>query len=152
MDDRPCVARRSLPANSLPGCTAEEQARAVRYKIAKAREQFVIGRWTAPRGLLSDYLGVAPNAVPLAYMPSGKPILGERYGLHFNVTHTDWHRVVLAVGRRRVGVDVERVRAVGRRGGPGQPVLFTGGRGRISLPAGTRPPDRVLPRVDVQGG
>jgi 4'-phosphopantetheinyl transferase len=91
--------------------TAEEQSRAVRYKIAKAREQFVIGRGLL-RGLLSNCLGVAPNAVPLAYLPSGKPILGEDFaGLHFNVTHTDGI-AVLAVGWRRVGVDVERVRAV----------------------------------------
>jgi 4'-phosphopantetheinyl transferase len=89
--------------------TAEEQARALRYKIAKAREQFVIGRGLL-RGLLAHYLNVAPVAVPLSYLPSGKPVLtGGASSLHFNVTHTDGI-LVLAAGRRRVGVDVERVR------------------------------------------
>src|SRR5215470_14061162 len=56
--------------------TAEEQSRAVRYKIAKAREQFVIGRGLL-RGFLSEYLGIAPPAVPLTYLPSGKPVLSS---------------------------------------------------------------------------
>jgi len=89
--------------------TAEEKSRATCYKIAKAREQFVIGRGLL-RGLLGNYLGVAPTAVPLAYLPSGKPVLDKRHSaLHFNVTHTDGI-AVLVVGHTRVGVDVERVR------------------------------------------
>jgi 4'-phosphopantetheinyl transferase len=89
--------------------TLDEQARAARYLIAKVREQFVIGRGLL-RGLLADCLGVAPGAVPLACLPSGKPVLaGEGAALHFNVAHTDGV-LVLAAGRRRVGVDVERVR------------------------------------------
>jgi 4'-phosphopantetheinyl transferase len=93
--------------------TADERARAVRYKIAKAREQFVIGRGLL-RGLLADYLNTAPDAVPLRYLPSGKPVLDACPAcgldtLHFNVTHTDGI-LVLAAARRRVGVDVERLR------------------------------------------
>ena len=89
--------------------TAHEQARAVRYKIAKAREQFVIGRGLL-RGLLADCLRVAPAAVPLDYLPSGKPVLAtDEIGLHFNVTHTDGVAVLVA-GCSRVGVDVERPR------------------------------------------
>jgi 4'-phosphopantetheinyl transferase len=91
--------------------TPEEQARARRYKIAKAREQFVIGRGLL-RGWLGGYLGVTPQAVPLAYLPSGKPVLGAgEWPLHFNVTHTDGVAVLVA-GRSRLGVDVERVRPV----------------------------------------
>ena len=89
--------------------TADEQARARRYLPAKVREQFVIGRGLL-RGLLGDCLGLAPIAVPLETLPSGKPVLaGETPALHFNVTHTDGV-LVLAAGRRRVGVDAERVR------------------------------------------
>jgi 4'-phosphopantetheinyl transferase len=95
--------------------TADERVRAANYKIAKAREQFVIGRGLL-RGLLADFLGTAPEAVPLCYLPSGKPILdaGRAAGsapLHFNLTHTDGV-LVLAAARRRIGVDVERVRPV----------------------------------------
>lgn len=96
--------------------TEEEQARARRYKIAKAREQFAIGRGLL-RGLLGEVLGVPPATVPLAYLPSKKPILcGESPALHFNVTHTDGVAVI-ALARRRVGVDVERVRAIENRDG-----------------------------------
>lgn len=91
--------------------TAEEQTRALRYKIAKAREQFTIGRGLL-RGLLGECLGTDPGAVPLAYLPSGKPVLADGgSGLHFNVTHTDGVAVV-SLARQRVGVDVEIVRPI----------------------------------------
>jgi 4'-phosphopantetheinyl transferase len=87
----------------------DEQVRAVRYRIARAREQFVVGRGLL-RGALGRWLGVEPSAVPLAYLPSGKPILARSdVPLQFNVTHTDGV-LVLAAARRRVGVDVEHVR------------------------------------------
>jgi 4'-phosphopantetheinyl transferase len=90
----------------------DEQARAARYRIARAREQFVVGRGLL-RGLLGSCLGVEPAAVPLAYLPSGKSVLARPDPpLHFNITHTDGV-LVLVAGRRRVGVDVERVRTMG---------------------------------------
>ena len=106
------LVRPPVPAGELFGrLTADERARAARYLIAAVRDQFVIGRGLL-RGLLGDCLGIPPAAVPLAQLPSGKPVLaGEGPPLHFNVTHTDGV-LVLAVGRRRVGVDVERVRAL----------------------------------------
>ena len=118
------------PAALFARLTAEEKARAERYKIAKAREQFVIGRGLL-RGLLADLLGVAPAAVPLCYLPSGKPVLaGCDSPLHFNVTHTDGI-LILAAGGRRLGVDVERPRPiadadglVGRYFSPAEGVAF----------------------------
>ncbi|MCI0704468.1 MAG: 4'-phosphopantetheinyl transferase superfamily protein, partial [Planctomycetia bacterium] len=82
------------------------------------REQFVIGRGLLRR-LLGGYFGIEPRTVPIAYLPSGKPVLGEVGAgklmedppLHFNVTHTDGI-AVLAIAQRRVGVDVEVVRHV----------------------------------------
>ena len=105
------LARPPVHADELfARLTAEEQSRALRYKIAKAREQFAIGRGLL-RGLLGECLGLPPAAVPLAYLPSGKPVLACEPGLHFNVTHTDGVAVI-ALARRRVGVDVERVRPI----------------------------------------
>jgi 4'-phosphopantetheinyl transferase len=105
------LARPPLHPDELFGrLTPDEQARACRYKIAKAREQFVIGRGLL-RGWLGSYLDLAPHAVPLAYLPSGKPVLETPDALHFNVTHTDGVAVLVAA-RSRVGVDVERVRPV----------------------------------------
>ncbi len=106
------LARPPVHPNELfTRLTPEERVRAERYRIAKAREQFVIGRGLL-RGLLGELLDTAPAAVPLVYLPSGKPILaGTNAPLHFNITHTDGV-LVLVAGRRRVGVDVECVRAM----------------------------------------
>lgn len=88
-----------------------ERTRADRYRPARNRDQFVIGRGLL-RGLLGAYLGTEPCAVPLTYLSSGKPTLElPDPPLHFNVTHTDGV-LVIAAARRRVGVDVERVRAL----------------------------------------
>ncbi|MBY0456949.1 MAG: hypothetical protein K2V38_06405, partial [Gemmataceae bacterium] len=84
--------------------TADEQARATRYKIAKAREQFVIGRGLL-RTLLGCCLGCEFRDVPLNYLPSGKPVLGGALEFHFNLTHTDGVAVI-ALARQPVGVDV----------------------------------------------
>ncbi len=102
---RPPVRSDELHARLTP----DEQLRAARYKIAKAREQFVTCRGLL-RGLLGTFLGVEAPLVPLSYLPSGKPILGDGT-IHFNVTHTDGIAVLVA-GRTRVGVDVERIREV----------------------------------------
>jgi 4'-phosphopantetheinyl transferase len=88
--------------------TPAEQERALRYKVARPRHEFVVGRGLL-RGLLGEILGVEPAAVPLAALPSGKPVLPADTGLHFNVTHTDGV-ALLACGRSRVGIDVERPR------------------------------------------
>lgn len=97
------------PADLAACLTPEERDRAARYKFGPVREQFVATRGTLRR-LLGGYLGVAPHAVPITYGASGKPAL-VGHPLHFNVTHTTGLALV-AVGRSRVGVDVERVRAV----------------------------------------
>jgi 4'-phosphopantetheinyl transferase len=105
------LARPPVPRDELfARLTADERERALRYKIAKPREEFVIGRGLL-RGLLGELLETDPRAVPFAYLPSGKPFVDAPGAPHFNLTHTDGV-AVLAVARRRVGVDVERVRAV----------------------------------------
>ncbi len=105
------LARPPVPTEELfQRLTAEEQVRALRYKIAKPREEFTIGRGLL-RGLLGECLGVAPTTVPITCLASGKPVLCGEPELHFNVTHTDGVAVI-ALSRRRVGVDVELVRRI----------------------------------------
>jgi 4'-phosphopantetheinyl transferase len=96
----------------LYGClTPDERARADRYRAAHARHQFVTTRGLLRR-ILGNELGVAPEGVPLTYGPAGKPLLaGGAAAVHFNLSHTDG-LAVIALARRPVGVDVERVRAV----------------------------------------
>lgn len=94
----------------LLGClTPDERERAARYKVEKARHQFVTGRGTLRR-ILGARLGVAPGAVPLAFTGAGKPVLADAAaGVHFNVTHTDG-LALLALASCPVGIDVEGVR------------------------------------------
>jgi 4'-phosphopantetheinyl transferase len=125
----------------LPHLTADERARADRYKVQKARHQFVTTRGLLRR-LLGTALGVAPADVPIPYTEAGKPVLAEsaaRPDFHFNVTHTDG-LALLAAADRPVGIDVERVRAVadadglvGRFFSPAECAAFR------ALPADLRP-------------
>lgn len=90
--------------------TADERARAGRFRLGRIRDQFVAARGRL-RLLLGHYLGADPAAVPIWYADGGKPHLPPEYPLHFNVSHTDG-LAVYAVGSARVGVDVERSRPV----------------------------------------
>lgn len=101
-----------LDASELLGfLTPDEQTRAARYKVEKARHEFVIARGLL-RSLLGTHLGMVPNTVPIVYNGGGKPGLSDAVGsLHFNVTHTDG-LALIALASRPVGIDVERVRTL----------------------------------------
>jgi 4'-phosphopantetheinyl transferase len=91
--------------------TDDERTRAARYKVEPPRRQFVIGRGLLRR-LLANCLGLPAREVPISYNGAGKPLLADSAaGLHFNVTHTDG-LALIALSRRAVGIDVERVRRV----------------------------------------
>jgi 4'-phosphopantetheinyl transferase len=97
------------PAELAAALTPDERDRASRYRGARVREQFVVCRGLLRR-VLGGYLGTDPRAVPITYEGAGKPVLAGPV-VHFNLSHTDG-LAVIAVGPRRVGVDVERDRLV----------------------------------------
>lgn len=107
----------SVPLADLPAAldeltadlSADEQARASRYRAGRIREQFIAGRGFLRR-LLGEYLGVRPLDVPIGYELSGKPMLVGA-DLRFNLTHADG-LALIAIAGQRVGVDVERVHAI----------------------------------------
>ncbi|HXQ23267.1 MAG TPA: 4'-phosphopantetheinyl transferase superfamily protein [Candidatus Acidoferrales bacterium] len=90
----------------------DEQQRAARFALAAPRAAFVAARGIL-RQLLAGYLGVDPRRLRFCYERRGKPALDPSLGsdLTFNVSHS--HGVALfAVGRgRRLGIDVEHIRA-----------------------------------------
>ena len=90
--------------------SAEERARADRYHFPRDRRRFVLAR-AFLRTLLGDYTREAPVRVPLHLSSSGKPLLADRSDLHFNLSHCE-DRGVLAIARRAIGVDLERMRVV----------------------------------------
>jgi 4'-phosphopantetheinyl transferase len=97
----------------LAGLPEDERARAGRFRIADARNRFVLGR-TLLRRTLGGLLGVPGESLALAVDDRGKPRLAERdaqRSLHFNLSHSG-RVVALAVAAVPVGVDVEALREV----------------------------------------
>ena len=90
--------------------TSDERERAGRFRLARVRDQFVAARGRL-RALLGHYLALPAREVPVLYADGGKPHLPNGFPLQFNVSHTEG-LAVYAVGRARVGVDVERCRTI----------------------------------------
>jgi 4'-phosphopantetheinyl transferase len=93
--------------------TPDERAKADRYKRERTRAQFIASRGRL-RLLLGKYLGIAPPDAPLVRSISGKPSLDPSFesDLNFNVSHSDSLGVFAFARGQRVGVDVERLRAI----------------------------------------
>jgi 4'-phosphopantetheinyl transferase len=83
----------------------------LRYLRPLDRERAVASR-ALLRILLGRYTGLPPAAVPLTAERHGKPVLVS-LPWAFNVSHSDNFGLYAVTFRRRVGVDVERVRPVG---------------------------------------
>lgn len=107
LDRPPCA-----PAELADALTPDERDRAGRYRIGPVREQFVTSRGLLRR-VLGGCLGLPAHAVPITYTEAGKPVLADPGcpALFFNLTHTTG-LALIAVAARRVGIDVERVRAI----------------------------------------
>ncbi len=91
----------------------EERARAERFHFERHQRRFVVARGSL-RVILGGYLDIEPERVVFSYSEKGKPSLDEEWGdtnIHFNVSHSS-ELALYAVGRRRrVGIDVERIRS-----------------------------------------
>lgn len=86
--------------------TVDEQERAARFRFPEHRDRFIAGRGLL-RELLSAYLDTPAAALRFRQGSRGKPALaGQPVGLHFNLSHSG-DRVLYAVARREVGVDLE---------------------------------------------
>jgi 4'-phosphopantetheinyl transferase len=88
---------------------ADERWRAGEIVVPAVRRRFVRAR-SALRRILGRRLGVAPHALAFAYGPSGKPLLAEHPGLHFNLSHSADFAVLALSTDGEVGVDVESTR------------------------------------------
>jgi 4'-phosphopantetheinyl transferase len=87
----------------------DEQDRAGRYHFPKDRDAFIAARGML-RGILSRYLGRAPEALRFEYGPHGKPCLPRdetEERLRFNLTHSHGLALCAVADRRELGVDIE---------------------------------------------
>ena len=89
--------------------SADERERWLRFRFEKHRAQFALTRATLRR-LLASYLSVSPREISFCYSSHGKPGLKES-ALDFNVAHTEGMAVFAFTRGRRIGVDIERIRA-----------------------------------------
>lgn len=93
----------------------DEVERAESFHHRRDREGFVVARGVL-REILSLYLpGAWPARLRFRYGRGGKPALedgGGAHALHFNVSHSAGLALYAFSRGRRVGVDLERVRAV----------------------------------------
>jgi 4'-phosphopantetheinyl transferase len=89
--------------------SADERTRAARYRLERDRRRFTRRRgWL--RRVLGEHLGIAPGEVRFAYGGNGRPILADRPGLHFSLSHAGDRVLCALAARRRVGVDLTHVR------------------------------------------
>lgn len=89
--------------------SADERARAARFRFARDRERFVTARGLL-REILSLYLNVETQRLSFGYGTNGKPFLTEHGDLRFNVSHS-LDTVLIAVAHKcKVGVDIECTR------------------------------------------
>jgi 4'-phosphopantetheinyl transferase len=105
----------SLVAPAAAGLLApDERARAARFHFATDRQRCIAAR-VVLRRLLGRYAGVHPAALRFAYGPYGKPELvplGGTPPVQFNLSHCGPLALLGVARNHRVGVDVERVRAL----------------------------------------
>jgi len=89
----------------------EELERVRRFRCPKDFDRFVISRGVL-RSLLSRYLRLHPKKVCFAYSEQGKPELstGGSCHLRFNLAHSGEITAYAFAQKRRIGVDVEKIR------------------------------------------
>jgi 4'-phosphopantetheinyl transferase len=110
------VWRRSLAADPTAlervsdVLSEQERERAARYRVEHARNAFALTRG-ALRLLLAAYLDQSPQSVRFHIAEYGKPLLDPACDLHFNVSHTEGLALLVFANRRRVGIDVEKIRS-----------------------------------------
>lgn len=94
--------------------SADEWRRAERFHFERDRLRFIAGR-SILRTILSRYLAGAPGKIEFCYGPRGKPALADTCGeasLCFNLSHSTDLALYAVTRDRRIGVDIERVRAI----------------------------------------
>ncbi len=96
-------------ARMLP---ADEKNRAASLSPVAAR-RFVVARGIL-RGLLAGFTGTSAQKLQFGYGPSGKPVLVDHDGIHFNISHSADLALFAFAPDRPVGVDVENERPVRR--------------------------------------
>jgi 4'-phosphopantetheinyl transferase len=92
----------------------DERHRAGRFRFDLDRNRFIARRGLL-RVILGRYLDVKPASIRFGYGPNGKPFLEDacnRDELTFNLSHSEELAIYAISRKRRIGVDVERLRPI----------------------------------------
>jgi 4'-phosphopantetheinyl transferase len=106
------LAIRSIlePLDALADLLApDEFERARRFRFDEDRKEFITSRGTL-RLLLANYLSAAPAQLSFQYTEYGRPKLAVDSPIDFNVSHSRGMLLFAFASKRRVGIDVERIR------------------------------------------
>ena len=91
-----------------------ERQRAARFVREDIRQHYVLAH-AGLRVVLSRYLGVNPDAVPLDRSTTGKPFLTreqrDQSAITFNLSHAHGRALIAVSNAQEVGVDLEFVRS-----------------------------------------
>ncbi|KPQ34111.1 MAG: 4'-phosphopantetheinyl transferase AcpT [Phormidesmis priestleyi Ana] len=100
--------------------SADEIARADRFRFAHDRRKFIVARGTL-RYLLGGELGRSPQSIRFDYGDYGKPQVSittvspsAACGFHFNLSHSGELALCALGGSHRVGVDIEIIKTIQR--------------------------------------
>lgn len=101
------------PVMSLDILSRDELERANRFRVKAARIEFIQAR-AFLRRTLALYLFIDPSAIRLSTSPYGKPFLEPSQNwqrFEFNLSHRDGLCLLAVTRGRRIGIDLELVRA-----------------------------------------
>jgi 4'-phosphopantetheinyl transferase len=119
--------------------SADERARANRFRFEIHRARFIVARATL-RVILSHYLDIEPDQVQLCYGPHGKPYLHEDMNqalIRFSVAHSHQLAVYALTRAREIGIDLEYTHPVPHIEQTAAGFMTRGELARLSaLPAG----------------
>lgn len=91
--------------------SADEQARAARFKFEPDKKHFIAAR-AFLRIILGKYLPMKPSQISFRYGKYGKPSIGSASAssIKFNLSHSDNLALCAVTEMGEVGVDIERIK------------------------------------------
>ncbi len=89
--------------------SSDEHLRACRLVKKEDALHFMVAR-AGLRMILGEEIGESPRDVTFQLSPSGKPRLANHGDMHFNLSHSSGHAVLVLSRQEPVGVDIERIR------------------------------------------
>lgn len=95
------------------GLSADERARGDRYRFPRDHDRFIVARSTL-RSILGRYLGAEPGDLCFTYSRYGKPAVAGPFRAHpltFNLSHSHGTALYAVACHRRIGIDLEHIRA-----------------------------------------